>query len=153
VTRDLDLLLRLKDRVRISMTVETDMESVRKAFTPSAPPIAARLSALRKLTEAGLRTQAAVSPVLPSSPQFAGTIAAATRRVCVDDFFMGDGSSGRRTEQLGIRTLFEKTGYTEWYDRERYKDIVEALGRHFPPERVKVSQSGFLPDSSDTNVL
>lgn len=147
VSRDIDLLLRLKDRIRISMTIETDLESVRKAFSPAAPPIAGRLSALKKLTEAGLPTQAAISPVLPSSPDFAGTLAEVTRRVCIDDFFMGDGSSGRRTEQLGIRSIFESMNLADWYDRGRYKMIAEAVSTYFPPDGIKISQSGFLPDS------
>lgn len=43
----------LKDRVRVSLTVETDREEIRRAFTPYAPPIAARLRAGRLLAEAG----------------------------------------------------------------------------------------------------
>ncbi|RKN84112.1 SPL family radical SAM protein [Paenibacillus ginsengarvi] len=146
VTRDIDLLLALKDRLRISMTVETDLESVRKAFTPSAPPVAGRLAALRKLAEAGLPTQAAVSPVLPSSPAFAEIVAGVTDRVCIDDFFMGDGSLGRRTETLGIRAIFEEMGFGDWYDRKRYLDIVSAFEAYLPPKRIKISQAGFLPD-------
>jgi DNA repair photolyase len=37
VRRDTDLLLRLEDRVRVSMTVETDREDIRKHFTPDDP--------------------------------------------------------------------------------------------------------------------
>ncbi|MEB4798561.1 radical SAM protein, partial [Paenibacillus chondroitinus] len=54
VKRDADLLELLGDRVRVSMTVETDREEVRRAFTPSAPPIPARLTALRELAARGI---------------------------------------------------------------------------------------------------
>lgn len=146
ITRDIDLLIRLKKGLRISMTVETDMEQARKAFTPYAPPIAARLDALRKLGDAGLPTQAAVSPLLPSSPNFAATLAKSVDRVCVDDYFMGDGSLGKRTEQLGIRSIYEANGWVEWYDRERYREIAKSFALYFAPERIRISQSGFLPD-------
>jgi DNA repair photolyase len=39
VRRDIDLFLPLKDRVRVSMTIETDREDIRKHFTSGAPPI------------------------------------------------------------------------------------------------------------------
>lgn len=146
VVRDVDLFVKLKDRIRISMTVETDLEDVRKAFAPSAPPIAARLAALRKLADAGLPVQAAVAPVLPSSPDFAALLAGTVDRVCVDDFFMGDGSLGRRTEQLGIRSVFERIGLTDWYDRGKYKEVAAALATFFAPENIRISQQGFLPD-------
>lgn len=70
VSRDVDLLLQLKDRVRVSMTVETDLEEIRKHFTPGAPPIAARLKALQELADAGVPTQATIAPLLPSSEDF-----------------------------------------------------------------------------------
>src|SRR5690606_14640837 len=86
VTRDIDLLLRLGRNVRVSMTVETDREDIRKRFTPNAPPIAARLNALRQLADAGVPVQAAVAPVLPSSESFAETLRQYTDRVCIDDY-------------------------------------------------------------------
>lgn len=145
VTRDIDLLLRLKGRVRISMTVETDLEPVRRAFTPAAPPIAARLAALKRLTAEGLDTQAAVSPVLPSSASFAGRLAEVVGRVCIDDFFMGDGSLGKRTERLGIRRIYEQLGLADWYDRQAYERVLAELRSRFPEECIYVSQAGFLP--------
>jgi DNA repair photolyase len=52
VVRDIDLFQKLEGRIRVSVTVETDLEEIRRAFTPQAPPIAARLRALRVLKEA-----------------------------------------------------------------------------------------------------
>lgn len=92
VARDIDLLQRLGDRVMVSMTVETDREEIRRHFTPDAPPIQARMQTLRRLAEAGIPVQAALSPLLPSSEAFAEKLAAVVNRVCVDDYFMGDGS-------------------------------------------------------------
>ncbi|MCS7459036.1 radical SAM protein [Paenibacillus doosanensis] len=145
VTRDIDLLQQLGGRVRVSMTVETDLEPVRRAFTPAAPPIAARLSALKRLAAAGIDAQAAVSPVLPSSERFAERLAEAVGRVCIDDFFMGDGSGGKRTERLGIRRIYEELELTDWYDRTAYLEVLSALYGVFGEERVYVSQAGFLP--------
>jgi DNA repair photolyase len=145
VVRDIDLLARFSERVRISVTVETDLEPIRKAFSPFAPPIPARLRALGRLKEAGLPAQAAVSPVLPCSETFARTLSRVVDEVCVDDFFMGDGSFGRRTERLGIRRIFDQLGLSEWYDRKAYLRVVQQLKTEFPDSAISVGREGFLP--------
>lgn len=145
VRRDIDLLLRLKDKVRVSMTVETDLESVRKHFTPNAPPIAARLKTLGLLAEAGVPAQATIAPVLPSSEAFPDKLRSLVDRVCVDDYFMGDGSGGKRTRSLGIRSLYEELGMEQWYDPSAYRIVQERLLTVFPADRVLVSQKGFAP--------
>ncbi|GIP39885.1 hypothetical protein J31TS4_31650 [Paenibacillus sp. J31TS4] len=145
VTRDIDLLRQLGERVRVSVTVETDLEPVRRAFTPYAPPIQGRLAALRRLAEAGVPTQAAVAPVLPSSPAFAERLAAVVPRVVVDDYFMGDGSGGRRTAKSGVAAIYASLGCEAWYRPDAYVGVLEAMREAFPPGQVKVSRDGFLP--------
>jgi len=145
VTRDIDLLLRLGDRVRVNLTVETDLEEVRKKFSPSAPPIPARLRALRELSEAGVPAQAAVAPVLPSSEAFPELLRQAVDRVVVDDYFMGDGSGGKRTRALGIHRIYEEAGLEEWNRPDAYLTVLERLRRAFSPERIYVSRPGFEP--------
>ncbi|MZQ84011.1 radical SAM protein [Paenibacillus sp. 5J-6] len=145
VKRDADLLALLGDRVRVSMTVETDREDVRRAFTPAAPPIQARLAALRELAARGIPVQATIAPALPSSEQFAERLSGIVERVCIDDYFMGDGSGGRRTARIGVRAIYDALGLSDWYSPDAYKRVHEQLLRHFPQERVLVSQQGFLP--------
>ena len=145
VTRDIDLLLELRGHVRISMTVETDLEPIRRAFTPAAPPIAARLLALHKLVQAGLDVQATIAPVLPCSENFATRLRAVVERVCIDDFFMGDGSLGKRTARLGIQRIYKELQLDGWYDRDSYLLVLAQLREHFLEEQIYVSQAGFLP--------
>lgn len=145
VCRDMDLLARLGSRVRVSMTIETDLEVIRKHFTPQAPPIAARLKALKQLRDAGIATQATIAPALPCSGQFAAVLRQVADRVCVDDYFMGDGSGGRRTSQLGIQRLYGAIGQEDWYSRDAYLRIMEQLKDHFDADRIYVSQPGFEP--------
>jgi DNA repair photolyase len=145
VTRDIDLLLQLQGQVRISMTVETDLEPIRRAFTPAAPPIAARLRALQELAGAGLDIQATIAPVLPCSEHFASRLAAIVNRVCIDDFFMGDGSLGKRTDRLGIRNMYEDLQLTDWYDPQAYLRVLTQLKQHFDESQILISQAGFMP--------
>lgn len=145
VTRDIDLFTALGDKVRVSLTIETDLDEVRKHFSPSAPPIAARLKALKELTETGIPTQAAIAPVLPSSEAFASKINNITNRVTIDDYFMGDGSGGKRTRQLGIHTLYNEIGSTEWYNSAAYQVVLSRMRKIFPEDCVYISQQGFEP--------
>ncbi len=145
VRRDIDLLLRLGDRVRVSMTIETDLDDIRKYFTPNAPPIHARLNTLQVLVEAGVPTQATIAPMLPSSERFAERLHSIVNRICVDDYFMGDGSGGKRTRSLGIEALYTKLGLEEWYHPDAYKIVLERLKQVFSEDQLFVSQRGFEP--------
>ncbi|WP_227872319.1 SPL family radical SAM protein [Paenibacillus albus] len=145
VERDIDLLQRLGAHVRVSMTVETDLEAVRKELTPAAPPIAARLRAIRKLREAGIAVQAAVSPLLPCSEAFSALLAQAVERVVVDDFFRGDGSSGKRSAQLKMAERYGALGHGELYTPETADRFVLELKRHMPEGAVYFGQAGFMP--------
>lgn len=146
VVRDIDVLQQIKGKmIRVSLTIETDREDVRRVLTPSAPPIAARLNALRGLKEAGIDTQAAVSPILPHSREFAALLADVVPRVVVDDYFRGDGSEGRRSEQLGMRDIYDRNGWLEWYDRSLMDRFVQSLYEHFPNDAIGISAAGFSP--------
>ena len=64
VLRDLDLIEKLKD-VEVAFTITTLDEEVRRRFEPGASPIAARLEALRAISEARIPTWAFCGPLLP----------------------------------------------------------------------------------------
>ncbi|WP_256757414.1 radical SAM protein [Cohnella sp. WQ 127256] len=145
VRRDIDLFVHLKDKVRVSMTIETDLEEIRKHFAPDAPPIASRLKTLQLLAEAGVPTQVAIAPMLPSSEGFAEILHPLVNRVCVDDYFMGDGSGGKRTRSLGIQNLYTKLGLEEWYHPSAYRLVYERLKQVFSEDQLYVSQEGFEP--------
>lgn len=145
VKRDIDILQKLGNQVRVSMTVETDLDDIRKQFAPSAPPIQARIQTLYKLKEAGIPTQVAIAPVLPSSEAFPELLRPVVDLICVDDFFMGDGAQGRRTHQLGIREKYEELGYSSWYHPEAYQVVARRMLEVFPEQQVRISQEGFAP--------
>lgn len=145
VKRDIDLLQQLGDRVRVSMTLETDREDIRLHFTPGTPPIEARLRTLWLLKEQNIPVQATIAPLLPSSDDFPAKLFPLVDRVCIDDYFMGDGSGGKRTRRLGINRLYEELGLEEWYHPEAYKKLYERFLNIFPAESVRISQKGFEP--------
>ena len=110
VRRDVDLSRQLGERVRVSMTVETDREEIRKHFTPSAPPIQARLKTLEPLRDAGIPAQAAIAPVLPSTEAFPQILRPLVHRVCIDDYFMGMAVAGNVRKDCLFRLCTRSLG-------------------------------------------
>lgn len=145
VCRDIDLLQQLGNNVRVSMTIETDREDVRRMFAPYSPPIAGRLRALFRLSSAGIPVQVAVAPVLPCSDRFAETLRQYADRVCLDDYFMGDGSGGKRTERLNLQPRYDQLGLADWYHPDALVRVAEQFQAHFSPDRLFVGQAGFAP--------
>jgi DNA repair photolyase len=68
VTRDIALLSTCLD-ASVGISLPTDDDGVRALLEPSSPPVAARVEALRKLHEAGIRTWVFVAPMLPMNPR------------------------------------------------------------------------------------
>lgn len=67
VTRDIDELLRIRDRaaVIVKVTITTAEDGLSKKLEPDAPPASERFSAVRELSEAGLFAGILLMPVLP----------------------------------------------------------------------------------------
>ncbi|MDF2627787.1 MAG: photolyase [Symbiobacteriaceae bacterium] len=144
VRQVLPLLRQFGDRVMLSLTLETDREDVRRLFTPTSPPVAARLKLAGEFRAAGVPVQVAVSPVLPhDAERFATMLAASADRVVVDTLFDGDGAGGARSEGLGMRGMFERLGFGAWYSRESHLPLLEALRQRMGEERVFYSCEGF----------
>ncbi len=144
VTRDIDLFLLLKGRLRISITVETDDDRIRKVFTPQAPPIEGRLKAIKQLKENGLPVQVAVAPVLPFSSSFPERLSQLVNRIVIDDF-TGDGSKGKRTERLKVKELYTEAEFEKWYGQDTQLHAYEQMKKTFTNEQIFFSKEGFMP--------
>ncbi len=141
VLRDAALLRRIP-RVVVSVTVTTDDESVRRAFEPDSPSTARRLETLGGLREAGVRTQAAVAPLLPGDPErLARALDPVADRVVLDDFFRGDGAGGRRSGAALAR--LRDLGFAN-HAEPGYADRAAAVFDDvLGPDRVVHSADGF----------
>lgn len=64
VLRDLDILKQLK-HFEVGMTITSTDDSISRYFEKYAPPVSARLAALKKLHNNGISTYAFVGPLLP----------------------------------------------------------------------------------------
>ncbi len=126
VLRDVGLLGELDAEVGLSVT--TDSEEVRRVFEPGAPPIPARVEALRELKRAGLRTYAFVGPMLPMDPErLVGTLAGAVDRVILD----------RMNYAWRVRDLYHTHGWDHALEEGFFLDTARELIELFSREGVR----------------
>jgi DNA repair photolyase len=141
VVRDAGLLARIPTALA-SVTVTTDDERVRRLLEPDSPSVGRRVATLRALREAGVRTQAAVAPLLPGDPRrLAERLAPVADRVVIDDFFRGDGAGGRRSR--AALALLRGAGHAAFAEPGYAAAAVEAFRAVLGPERVLESEAGF----------
>lgn len=147
ITRDIDLLVQLKEKCKllVSMTIETDREDIKKIFAPYAPGIKMRLKALRELHNAGISTQASISPALPFTPDFPKVLDRIVDHIWIDTLNIGDGAMGKRSERLGMTQLFEEYGLSAWYRKDIHIAIEKYFRKYFHSDMVRVSKEEAYP--------
>ncbi|NHC40580.1 radical SAM protein [Bacillus sp. MM2020_1] len=147
ITRDIDLIVKLKEKckVLVSMTIETDREEIKQIFAPYAPGINLRLKALREVHEAGIMTQASISPVLPFTPEFPKELDGIVDHIWIDTLSIGDGAMGKRSERLGMPNLFEEHGQSRWYEKNLHVKVEKYFNKYFPSEMIRVSKNDAFP--------
>nr|WP_263323520.1 radical SAM protein [Neobacillus sp. Marseille-Q6967] len=147
ITRDIDLLVKLKEKcnVLVSMTIETDRDDIRQIFAPCAPGIKLRLKALKEVHDAGISTQASISPVLPFTPDFPKVLDRIVNHIWIDTLSIGDGAMGKRSDRLGMPKLFEEHGLSKWYSKDIHVNVEKYFNKYFPSEMIRVSKKEAFP--------
>lgn len=144
IERDIGLLKRMGERVMVSLTLETDDETVRRALTPTSPSVERRLRTAAAIRAAGIPLQLAIAPMMPNHPErFARLAGEVADRVVVDTYFDGDGAKGRRSCALGMREVYARLGYGAWFRRGAERALLDALKARFGGSRVLFSCEGF----------
>src|SRR5713101_801898 len=144
IERDIEIIRALGDRALVSLTLETDDDQVRRAITPTSPSIERRLRTARMFRAGGIFVQLAIAPMMPNNPErFAELAADSADRVIIDTYFDGDGAGGARSRALGMRELYAKHGYEEWFRPGAERALVEAMKARLGIDRVLMSRAGF----------
>ncbi|PGQ46330.1 MULTISPECIES: SPL family radical SAM protein [Bacillus cereus group] len=147
IARDLDLLVDLnkKCELLVSMTIETDREDIKRIFSPVAPGIKLRQKALKEVYDAGIATQAAISPVLPFTPDFPKILNGIVDRIYIDTLNIGDGAMGKRSERLGIPFLFNENKLLDWYQKDIHLRVEKYFNKFFPNEIIYMAKDKNYP--------
>lgn len=132
IVRDLARLVELSQRttLRVSFSVTTNRESVRKLYEPHCATIDCRLKAIRELRRAGITTFATLAPILPCDPEELAAIALEA----TDQDVIGDPLHIRSVKPRGATTreaafaISEKHGFPEWLDPEFQREVLQRIG-------------------------
>jgi DNA repair photolyase len=131
ILRDLPRLLDLARRttVRVSFSVTTDREDVRRLYEPHCAPIPERLAVIRSLRDAGIETYATLAPLLPCDPLALVDLALeATDRDLIGDPFhvRATKKSGATTREAAHR-ISAVRGFEAWHDPAFQRQTVNAM--------------------------
>ena len=149
VLRDVGLLQELakRTRLRISFSITTDREDIRRLYEPHCESVSDRVQAMRTLRDAGIAVHCTLAPILPCDPAGLADLAleSTSRGVVADPLHTREGKpSGATTRPEALR-LSVARGFQEWHRAEFQSDVldtirsrVESAGRAFG-----VGESGF----------
>ncbi|REB90604.1 radical SAM protein, partial [Staphylococcus pseudintermedius] len=66
-------------------------------------------------------------------------------RVTIDDYFMCDGSNGRRTRSLGIQCLYVDFDLQYWSHPDAYLHVLKLMQDAFPHDNIAISSNDCVP--------
>jgi len=132
IVRDLARLVELsrRTRLRVSLSITTNREAVRKLYEPHCATIDCRLKAIRELRAAGITTFATLAPILPCDPEELAGIALET----TDQDIIGDALHVRSVKPRGATTreaafgISAKHGFSAWLEPGFQRQAMERIG-------------------------
>jgi len=142
ILRDLEPLRALARRttLRVSFSITTNREEIRKLYEPHCAPIGERLDVIRALRDAGIETYATLAPLLPCDPEeLAERALAASGRNLIGDplHIRGVKPRGATTREAAFR-ISAGNHHQRWFDAEfqaqvvdRIQDAARSFGRRF----------------------
>jgi DNA repair photolyase len=128
VLRDLDLIRQFDD-IEVGMTITTEDDRIKKIFEPQAPPIAARIQALKELHDRGISTYVFIGPLLPQNPEsLAEKIGPHVDSVLVD----------RMNYESKTIGLYRRHHLGEWVETDFVDEILDRLKESFSGKEVSI---------------
>jgi len=133
ILRDLDQLAELSSRtdLRVSFSLTTNREEIRKIYEPHCAGMATRLEVIRALRARGITTFATLAPLLPCDPE---ALAHAALEV-TDRDIIGDPLHVRAVKPRGATTreaayaISKRHDQSAWLDPVFQAEVTERIGR------------------------
>jgi len=133
ILRDVDRLTALGrvTTLRVSFSITTNREDVRKRYEPHCAPIAERIETIRQLRAAGIDTFATLAPLLPCDPEELADLAllATDRDVIGDALHIRSLKPNGATTRAAAFRISERHGYSAWLDAEFQASVAERIGQ------------------------
>jgi DNA repair photolyase len=142
ILRDVGRLQALARRtaLRVSFSLTTNREDVRRWYEPHCAPFEERLDCIAALRDAGIDTYATLAPILPCDAEelAAAALAATTRDILGDPFHVRAVKRHGATTRPQAGRVSRVRGFEEWHEPEfqravvdRIRRCVESAGRRF----------------------
>jgi DNA repair photolyase len=147
--RDVDLLVALSQRatVRISFSLTTNIDRVRRWYEPQCAPLEARLGTMQALMRAGLRVHATLAPLLPCDPETLAraALAASNEDVIADPFHTRLAKPRGATTRPEAEAISLCRGYSAWHRPDYQAEVCARLGTivHAAGRRFATGTEGF----------
>jgi DNA repair photolyase len=133
ILRDLAQLTELSrvTALRVSFSITTNREEIRKLYEPHCAPIQQRLDTIRRLRAAGIDTFATLAPLLPCNPEeLAGLALEATDRDIIGDaLHVRSVKPNGATTRAAAFAISQRHEYSAWLDAEFQADVAARIGR------------------------
>jgi DNA repair photolyase len=133
ILRDLLKLTELSrvTALRVSFSITTNREEIRKLYEPHCAPIQHRLDTIRRLRAAGIDTFATLAPLLPCNPEeLAGLALEATDRDIIGDaLHVRSVKPNGATTRAAAFAISQRHEYSAWLDAEFQADVAARIGR------------------------
>ncbi len=131
ILRDLDLLrlAAARTRLRVSFSITTDREDVRRIFEPHCAPIVDRWRTLRELREAEIPVTATLAPILPCNPAdlLAQAMEATSGVVVGDPFHVREVKRSGATTHEPAQEICRRFGWDAWLDPAFHRHLLTTL--------------------------
>jgi DNA repair photolyase len=142
ILRDLALLtaLNARTRLRVSFSVTTDSDDVRRIFEPHCAPLGERWRTVRSLCDAGIETSVTMAPILPCDPDALvdRAVECSNGPLVADPFHVRSVKRSGATTRAAAVAICQHHGWSEWLDPafqrgvlDRMRERATALSREF----------------------
>ena len=139
VLRDIGLLRELatRTRLRISFSLTTDRDDVRRFYEPHCEPVAERVQAICRLRDAGIAVHCTLAPILPCNPGKLADLAieSTTRGVIADPLHNRHRKPQGATTRVEALQISRARGFERWHCHEFQSQVLETI-------RSRVESSG-----------
>jgi DNA repair photolyase len=133
ILRDLDLIRELagRTRVRVSFSLTTNREEVRKLYEPHCATFDERLRTIEALRRAGIKTYATLAPLLPADVEVltAAAIAATDCDLVGDPLHVRAVKRHGATTRDAARRIAAKQGHEGWFEPEFQASVTATIKR------------------------
>jgi DNA repair photolyase len=132
ILTDLELLrvAATRTRLRVSFSVTTDRDDVRRIFEPHCAPIEERWRTIATLRAAGIEVFAALAPILPCDPEAlaARALALTAGPVIADPFHVRAVKRTGATTRDAAVAICNRHGWDEWLDPDFHQTVLNRMG-------------------------